>query len=49
MSIKPEGTTNSKIVIKLLLLGDVSVGKSSLLVRYADHKFDNNRVTTIGI
>lgn len=49
MSIKPENTTKSKVVLKLLLLGDVSVGKSSLLVRYADQKFDNSRVTTIGV
>ena len=36
-------------LIKLLLLGDSSVGKSSLLLRYADNTFSDNFITTIGI
>ncbi|CAK0857230.1 unnamed protein product, partial [Prorocentrum cordatum] len=35
-------------LVKLLLLGDSAVGKSSLLVRLCDGKFDSNFVLTIG-
>jgi len=35
--------------IKLLLIGDSSVGKTSLLLRYCDDKFSPNFVATIGI
>ena len=35
--------------IKLLLLGDTGVGKSSLLMRYADGEFTPNLVGTAGI
>jgi small GTP-binding protein len=36
-------------LVKLLLLGDSAVGKSSLLVRLCDNKFDSNFVLTIGV
>ncbi|CAK0857232.1 unnamed protein product, partial [Prorocentrum cordatum] len=36
-------------LVKLLLLGDSAVGKSSLLVRLCDGKFDSNFVLTIGV
>lgn len=36
-------------LIKLLLLGDSAVGKSSLLVRFSDDIFDENFVLTIGV
>lgn len=36
-------------LIKLLLLGDSAVGKSSLLMRYCDNKFEQNFVITIGV
>ena len=35
--------------LKILLVGDSSVGKSSLLLRYADDKFDPSFITTVGI
>ena len=34
--------------MKLLLLGDSAVGKSSLLMRFCESKFDANFVLTIG-
>jgi len=36
-------------LIKLLLIGDSSVGKSSLMLRYTDDTFSPNMITTIGI
>eukprot|EP00931_Biecheleriopsis_adriatica_P123980 TRINITY_DN99052_c0_g1_i1.p1 TRINITY_DN99052_c0_g1~~TRINITY_DN99052_c0_g1_i1.p1 ORF type:complete len:198 (+),score=47.78 TRINITY_DN99052_c0_g1_i1:163-756(+) len=35
--------------VKLLLLGDSAVGKSSLLMRFCEDKFDTNFVLTIGV
>ncbi len=35
--------------LKLLLIGDGSVGKTSLLARYADDKFNEQWISTIGI
>jgi Ras-related protein Rab-1A len=34
---------------KMVLLGDSSVGKSCLLVRFADDEFNQNYVSTIGV
>ena len=36
-------------LIKLLLIGDSGVGKSCILVRFADDAFSNSFITTIGI
>lgn len=36
-------------LIKLLVLGDSAVGKSSLLMRFCDDKFEQNFVITIGV
>eukprot|EP00747_Dinoflagellata_sp_TGD_P184176 gnl/TRDRNA2_/TRDRNA2_39577_c0_seq1.p2 gnl/TRDRNA2_/TRDRNA2_39577_c0~~gnl/TRDRNA2_/TRDRNA2_39577_c0_seq1.p2 ORF type:complete len:204 (+),score=50.08 gnl/TRDRNA2_/TRDRNA2_39577_c0_seq1:104-715(+) len=36
-------------LIKLLLLGDSAVGKSSLLMRFCEQRFDTNFVLTIGV
>lgn len=36
-------------LIKLLLIGDSGVGKSCLLVRFADDAFSPSFITTIGI
>ena len=36
-------------LIKLLLIGDSGVGKSCLLVRFADDAFSQSFITTIGI
>ena len=36
-------------LIKLLVLGDSGVGKTSLLVRYVDDRFFDRFVSTVGI
>lgn len=35
--------------VKILILGESSVGKSSLLTQYVDHKFTDNHTPTIGV
>ena len=39
----------SKISIKIGLLGNSSVGKSSLIKRFVEDKFDDNYMSTIGV
>ncbi|KAL6073243.1 RAB7A, member RAS oncoprotein, variant 3 [Balamuthia mandrillaris] len=39
---------DSKVVVKVVLLGDSGVGKSSLLTRYVDRRFSNMYKATIG-
>lgn len=36
-------------IFKIVLIGDTSVGKSSLLVRFSDDQFSETYVTTIGV
>mmetsp|Transcript_2376 Transcript_2376/g.2437 ORF Transcript_2376/g.2437 Transcript_2376/m.2437 type:complete len:216 (-) Transcript_2376:46-693(-) len=36
-------------IFKIVLIGDTSVGKSSLLVRFSDDQFSDTYVTTIGV
>ncbi|CCE66194.1 hypothetical protein TPHA_0P00360 [Tetrapisispora phaffii CBS 4417] len=46
------GSTNGKnydSIMKILLIGDSGVGKSCLLVRFVDDKFNPSFITTIGI
>ena len=41
---------SEKYIIKILTLGESTVGKTSIVLRYADDKFlDNNALATIGI
>ena len=42
-------STKYDYLIKLLLIGDSGVGKSCLLLRYADDTFTSSFITTIGI
>ena len=42
-------TNPSKIKLKIILLGESSVGKTSLLLSYTDNYFPKTHVTTIGV
>ena len=35
--------------VKLLILGDSGVGKSSILIRYTEEKFNHSHIATIGL
>ena len=39
----------AKYIIKILTLGDTEVGKTSIVLRFSDDKFDDNQFATIGI
>ena len=41
--------TDYDFLFKLVLIGDVSVGKSCLLVRFADDSFQEDYICTIGV
>jgi len=36
-------------LFKLVLIGDASVGKTSLLLRFADDSFEDNYISTVGV
>lgn len=45
----PKNNSDYDQVIKLLLIGDNSVGKTSLFLRYTDNIYKNSLISTIGI
>lgn len=50
MSVTPELHNEQPLyTIKILLLGESSVGKSSIVNRYTNHTFQGNGLLTIGI
>ena len=40
---------SANYIIKLLTLGDSLVGKTSIVLRYSDDKFNSNKISTIGV
>ena len=40
---------HSDHLFKLVLIGDATVGKTSLLLRFADDSFKDNYISTIGV
>ncbi|KAH3903088.1 probable Ras-related protein SEC4 [Saccharomycodes ludwigii] len=51
MSAVPSSTNSASFdsILKILLIGDSGVGKSCLLIRFVDDKFNPSFITTIGI
>ena len=49
MALGGGGSSDCEHMFKLLIIGDSGVGKSSLLVRFADNTFLPNYVATIGV
>ena len=39
----------NELSVKIILLGDSSVGKSSLMLRFTDNIYEENKVSTIGV
>ena len=39
----------SGINLKILLVGDSAVGKTTLILKYVDGKFSDSHITTIGV
>ena len=44
-----ENTRNFEVLLKIVILGESNVGKTCLLTRYIDDKFNKNLKATIGI
>ena len=44
-----DDNTKKKITLKILILGDTEVGKTSLLFKYIDHVFPEEHIATIGV
>jgi Ras-related protein Rab-1A len=40
---------NYDYLFKILVIGDSAVGKSCLLMRFAEHSFTDNHISTIGV
>ena len=44
-----EETQKTKLSLKILLIGDSEVGKTSILVKYTEHIFPEDHISTIGV
>ncbi|EGR28701.1 Ras family protein, putative [Ichthyophthirius multifiliis] len=44
-----KSSKDNQVKVKFLILGESGVGKSSLLLRFTDNKFNNNFVMTLGV
>ena len=40
---------SANYIIKILTLGETEVGKTSIVLRYSDDKFQDSKIATIGI
>ena len=44
-----ENETKKNLSLKILIIGDTSVGKTSILLNYVDHVFPEEHIATIGV
>ena len=49
VELEPQIVKTKQNTIKIVLIGDQAVGKSSLLMRYVDKKFALNMMGTAGV
>jgi len=49
MNYRPESQNEYDYIFKLLVIGDSGVGKSCLLLRFADDEFTTSHISTIGV
>ncbi|KAI1234712.1 hypothetical protein IHE44_0003088 [Lamprotornis superbus] len=49
LSLRPAAMSGKSLLLKVILLGDGGVGKSSLMNRYVTNKFDSQAFHTIGV
>ena len=47
--MNPEKEKDPIIILKILILGDSGVGKTSILIKYINNKFDESHIATIGV
>ena len=47
--MNPEKEKDPIIILKILILGDSGVGKTSILLKYINNKFDESHIATIGV
>lgn len=43
-----EGTKQNAILLKVSMVGDAAIGKTSLMVKYVENKFDEDYIQTLG-
>ncbi|KAF9437236.1 septum-promoting GTP-binding protein 1 [Entomortierella beljakovae] len=48
-SAKKSGSANNSVVIKVGMVGDSQIGKTSLMVKYVEGSFDEDYVQTLGV
>ena len=42
-------THDNRVVVKVALIGDAQVGKTSLMVKYVENKFDEDYIQSLGV
>lgn len=47
-SSSKEGTKQNAILLKVSMIGDAAIGKTSLMVKYVENKFDEDYIQTLG-
>lgn len=48
-SITSSSNTKNNVVVKIGMVGDAQVGKTTLMVKYVENKFDEDYIQTLGV